>query len=174
MQLLLQNPQLQGHLLQFALGLGAADQTGPGRQFQLVPAQGAAADRHPQVGVAFTVKPADGGGVMAPFEGFQRAQPGHRLPAGQARHGGRRMQSFRQGQGVLPPQAGGDWRVQMHQRSMARQARVSGTPWVQASRLQHFGDRVHHQLVFMAVLDGAQQVGGGFPLGGGAGQAVAA
>ena len=84
------------------------------------------------------------------------------------------MQGGGQGQGVVVAQAGGDGGVQMHQLAVAGQARMAGPARLQA-RLAQFGcDRLHHQLVFVAVLDGGEQVVGGGPERGGAGQGIAA
>lgn len=156
-QLLLQNPQLQGHLLQFALGLGAADQTGPGRRFQLVSAQGAAADRHPQVGVTGAVDPADWGGVVAALEGLQAAQPGHRLAPRQARHSGGGMEGGGDAQGLVLAQGCRDRGVQMHQLAVAGQPWMARSPRVEARSGEYGCDRVHHQLMLMAIFAGVQQ-----------------
>ena len=99
--MLLQHVQLQGHFLQFLLHVGAAHQAGAGGEFQPVAGQGAAADRHPQFGVAGAVDPADRGGVMAPFKRLQAAQGRHRFAAGQAGHGRGGVQGGGQGQGVV-------------------------------------------------------------------------
>ena len=116
---------------------------------------------------------------MAPLEGLQAAQPGDRLPAGQAGHRRGGMQGLRQGQGLVGPaerwiQPGRDRRVQVHEGSVAGQARVAGAPRRQARPLQHRRDRFHHQLVFVAVLGGAQQLGRRVPQRGRAGEGIAA
>ena len=116
---------------------------------------------------------------MAPLEGLEAAQPGHRLAAGQAGHRRGGMERLRQGQGLvgrtrrrLQPRR--DRGVQVHQGAVAGQARVAGAPRRQAGSLQHGGDRFHHQLVFVAVLAGAQQLGGRVAQRGRAGEGIAA
>ena len=83
------------------------------------------------------------------------------------------MQGGGQGQGVVVAQPGGDGGVQMHQLAVAGQARLAGPARLQARLAEFCGDRLHHQLVFVAVLGGVEQLVGGGPERGGAGQGIA-
>ena len=60
-------------------------------------------------------------------------------------------------QGLVLAQGCRDRGVQMHQLAVAGQAWMAGSPRVEARSGEHGGDRVHHQLMLMAIFAGVQQ-----------------